>query len=105
MQLLLPFTSELDFIVLRATPPARFESWWHNSQRPGSPSSPAPNQWIVYLMCISWFEDGAADGQPRKAERFTIRAWHQIQGRQRDRGEAIEGLQPVEGWMSVSRDL
>jgi hypothetical protein len=91
---------ELDFIVVRATPSAKFESWWHSSQHPDRFSSLTPNQWTIHLMCINWIDENVVSEQPRRAERFTICMVDGKKSNRRDREER-QDLYVVERWMSV----
>lgn len=81
-----PEALELDFIVIRVTPSLNFEPWAHSLETPQPSSSVPPNDWTVYLMCITWIDEDVVGGSPRRAERFTYCSQ--------------EGLS-VEKWMSM----
>ncbi|KAN0091752.1 hypothetical protein V8E51_017599 [Hyaloscypha variabilis] len=98
---------DLDFIVIRATPSEEFEPYWHSSMSQDPPSSPAPADWKVFLMCIVWIDGDALEGKPRKAERITMTMVQEKRGRTRrresknDDREITHFLPSARDWMSV----
>jgi hypothetical protein len=69
---------DLDFIVIRATPCADREPFYHsNYGGRDSETTPGPialKQWSLALMCVDWLGDQGvlSDDRARRAERFAV---------------------------------